>query len=208
MNLAIGRPARSDELRVMFRPMATYAELSAQRELPLSWLVALRRPLLLLVVLGGFVSLTSAGRFTLPDLASTIVAWSFAPVVQTLALTVALALSRSLPSPSVRPRALDLYFAGQGPWLLFLCVFATGAILLPDPGPAFSTLLRLGVVPLYLLLTILWGGITTWAFFRHGLGLARARAAGATAIFYAIFVGSIAGYYLSVYELQPLVSPP
>ncbi|MFO0661631.1 MAG: SDR family oxidoreductase [Polyangiaceae bacterium] len=207
MSSSTWRPAASDELRDV-APGGDLQALAAQLEQPLSWLAALRRPLVLLVVIGGFVSITAAGRFTLPDVLATMLMWAFAPFIQLVALTLSLACTKAIPSRETWPRVIDLYFAGQGPWLLFLCVFAMGAIVLPDPGPTFSKLLRVGVVPGYLLLTIVWGIVTTHAFFRHALSLARGRAAGATAIFYVIFVGWVLGYYLSVHELQPLVAPP
>src|ERR1700722_2684035 len=121
----------SDDARVMAHPFRAYATLAAAPEdRPARALVV--RVGFLLLVLGGFVSLTAAGRLVAFHVASTMVFWSFLPAAQA---AVFLALAPLIGPPRPRPRlvsALSLYFTGPGPWLLFLLLVAGVCLGAPD----------------------------------------------------------------------------
>jgi hypothetical protein len=152
-----------------------------------------------LLGIGVFVSLTASGRLVAGHVLAGAF-YVFGPVLQAIAVAASLRVaSREEPFP----RALSLYYAGQGPWILVLAVVAALPVLAPG-------LLSLPNIPrlitaLFTLLGVglLWGGIVTFAFFRAGLDLGRARAAAGTAVFYLVYVGSIVGYYLAMNQIQP-----
>ncbi len=202
----------SDDARVMARPFRAYAALAASAEdhggamgettIPQVRALLVRVGFVLLV-LGGVVSLTAAGRLVAFHVASTMVFWSFIPAVQA---GVFAAVVRLLGPPGHRPAlvpALALYFTGHGPWLLFLLGLAGVCLAAPDVYGTMMWLLGHGVLPAAMLGTIAWSMVITFACFRAGLGFARARAGAATAVFYLGFSSVIVGYYLAMNEIQP-----
>lgn len=191
----------SDDARVMIRPFRVYHELAEASPAP-GVRAAIERAIFLLFVIGAFVSFTAAGRLVAFHVASTMVFWSFVPVIQ--AVVFALVLRLLAPRAPVS-RALALYFTGHGPWLLFLTALAGGCLFAPDVYAAFAALLRTGVLTGLLLGTWIWSGVLTFACFRAGLGLARGRAGLATALFYAGYVAAIVSYYLLMNAIQPQI---
>jgi hypothetical protein len=190
----------SDEARLLVRPFRAYAGLAADGdERPAQTLAA--RVLFFLFVCGAFVSLTTAGRLVAFHVASVMAFWAFIPAVQAGAFLLALHVARA--TPASRSRALALYFAGHGPWMLFFLLLAGVCLFAPDVRAAITWLLRSYVLVALLLGTIAWSGVLTYACFREGLALARGRAARATAVFYAAFSATIVGYYLAMNEIQP-----
>jgi hypothetical protein len=196
----------SDDARVMARPFRAYAALAVIEDHRPARTAALRA-LLILLVIGAFVSLTTAGRLVAFHVVSTMVFWSFVPLVQAAAFAAALSLAapRS-PRPKIAP-ALALYFTGHGPWMVLFWIVAGVCLLAPHVYETMMWLIRSGVLPVMLLGTIAWSGVITFACFRSGVGLSRGRAAAATALFYAGFTTVIVGYYLSMNEIQPQLPP-
>jgi hypothetical protein len=190
----------SDDALVMVRPFRGYADLAAAED-PSPARTAGARALFFLFVVGAFVSLTAAGRLVAFSLLSTIVFWSFLPLVQAAVFVVALRLVR--PPRPVPALGLHLYFAGHGPWMALFMLLAAVCLLAPDVGAAMTWLLRSFVLPGSMLVTIAWSGVLTFACFRAGVGLTRGRAAAATALFYCGFSAVIVGYYLAMNEIQP-----
>jgi hypothetical protein len=189
----------SDDVRLLRSPFSHYG---AMREAPPADLrrSAAVRALRVMVTLGLFVSLTTTGRVVPEHLAGAMVSWSFAPVVQSVAALVAARIfSRETP----RARVLDLYFAGHGPWLAVMWLGAGVVVLAPSPSAAFYFLLSKGILPAVLLSALAAGGVLNVAMFRRGLGLSRGRTAGATVVFYLLFVGQIVAYYLLNDSIQP-----
>jgi hypothetical protein len=188
----------------MARPFETYADLAGVAfgdDRPRRTLAV--RVGLILLVLACFVSLTAAGRLVAFHVASTMFFWSFVPAVQ--AAVFALVLRVASPPrgrPAIVP-ALSLYFTGHGPWLLFLMVLAGVCLFAPDVYGTMMRLIGSGALPLATLGIIGWSMLLTFACFRAGLGWARARAAAATALFYAGFTAAIVGYYLAMNQIQP-----
>jgi hypothetical protein len=174
----------SDELRVALTPSATYVELFA-REGNITWVRALRRPAFVVLLIGTAVTIAATGRVTLPSIAFTAAAWSFAAVLQ---IAIGAAIIGSVGSRRVNmPRALDLWFAGHFPWSAWL-LLAMGSIrLFPLPlEPLLVTML----VPMA------WTAVITSAFFRTVLGTAagaaRLRSAAHQAITLALLLSFIA----------------
>jgi hypothetical protein len=198
----------SDDARVMARPFHAYAALAAAPEDRPGRALVVRVGFILLV-LGGFVSLTAAGRLVAFHVAGAMVFWSFVPAVQAAVFVVVVRLLSPVPSPPARPPALvpalALYFTGHGAWLTFLLLLAGVCLAAPDVYATMTWLLGHGVLPALLLGTIGWSIVITFACFRAGLGFSRARATAATAAFYAGFSGAIVGYYLAMNQIQPQV---
>jgi hypothetical protein len=193
----------SDDARVMVRPFRTYAELATARDEEADAATRSRLALrigLILLTLAGFVSLSAAGRLVAFHVASSMVAWSFVPLAQAAAFALTLRLvardRRVLP-------ALELYFTGHAPWLVFLLSLAGVCLFAPDVYAVMSALLAKGVLPALMLVTIVWSAVITFACLRAGVGLPRGRAAGATALFYGLFSSAILGWYLALNEIQP-----
>lgn len=192
----------SDDALVMVRPFRAYAALAAAPDdRPARTLAT--RVLLFLLVLGGFVSLLSAGRLVAFHVASTMVFWSFVPAVQIAVFTAVLRLTGPRSPRLGLAHALGLYFTGHGPWLLFLLLVAGMCLFAPDVYATFTWLLGHGVLPGLMIGTIAWSMLLTYACFRAGLGLARGRAAASTVLFYLGFSSTIVGYYLAMNQIQP-----
>jgi hypothetical protein len=168
--------ALSDEVRVMMAPHSAYRRLAAEAPSPTSSSSALRllarRPALAALVIGGAVALTSTGGATARAMITTTVCWSFVPGVQMMVAGVLIALWRR-PGLRLCP-ALDLFFAGQGPWLLWTLGVAAAALAAFGLGghtvPRLLYLLPLALVP------FCWTTIIIFAFCREVLELDGRRA--------------------------------
>lgn len=91
-----------------------------------AWL-AVRRPLVVAVVIGCAVSLLAEGTVT-PRLAlPAAIYWSFVPFLQVAGLAAAL---RRRPDAA----AIDAFFRGFGPWLLWLAAFTALWTFVPAPA--------------------------------------------------------------------------
>lgn len=191
-----------DQALLAITPWSAYRDLRA-RVLDAGprawWWSAVGWAVFQLLGIGAFVSLTASGRLVLGHVLAGAF-YVFGPLLQAAAVAVAVRVVRR---EEPYPRALSLYYAGQGPWIFVLAVVTALPVLAPG-------LLSLGNIPrlitaLFTLLGIglLWGGTVTFAFFRAGLDLGRARAAAGTALFYLVYVGSIVGYYLVMNQIQP-----
>jgi hypothetical protein len=189
----------SDQARVLVRPFRTYAELGAEDEAPRPAIYA--RLFVLMVVLGAFVSFTAAGRLVPLHVVSPSIAWAYVPLLQ-LAAT-ALVRRRFVRQQSVA-RIYALYLAGHGGWMLLLLAIASVCLFAPDAPAALLWLLRTGIIPLAVLANFVWGIVITFALFRRGLGLTRGTAHAATALFYSIYAGSIASWFLVTGQLHTL----
>lgn len=188
----------------MVRPFRSYRALAAAPD-PCSgvWQL-LRRPLLMLLVFGAFVSLSTAGRLVAFHVAATVLFWSFVPALQVLALFVLhRLLGRRTPTPM--GRVVDLFFMSQGPWLLFFTALIGVCLFAPRVYAAFTTLLEVGVLPGMLALAMVWGMFLSFACFRAGLAYSRLRALLATLLFYLCYWGALLGYFLLTNQAQPIL---
>ncbi len=100
----------------MFDPATAYAELAVDSGHARPW-AALRRPLLVALVIGAATSLSATGRLTLGLVLSGAACWSFVPAIQLGTATLILRSPRTRLSTS---RRLDLWFIAHGPWSLWL----------------------------------------------------------------------------------------
>jgi hypothetical protein len=147
------------EIALMVSPRAAYAALVRGAD-EVSAVTALRRPLLVAVVIGVSVAIAGTGRVT-PALAlDTTIAWSYIVLLQ-LAIALPLVAPRAHRTVGVA-RALDLFFAGHAPWSLVPLVAAAWA---PPPD---RSMWPVYVVAIFALVTT--PRIVT-AFFLEVLGL-------------------------------------
>lgn len=106
----------SPDFRVMVDPSSAYDALAVQPPEAGAW-TAVRRPLLVALVVGAATALAATGRLTAGLALSGAVCWSFVPAVQ---MGIAASVLRS---PRTRLRAaqrLDLWFMGHAPWSLWM----------------------------------------------------------------------------------------
>ncbi|MCA9519537.1 MAG: hypothetical protein KC609_01125 [Myxococcales bacterium] len=194
----------SDEARILFRPYRGYQQVAGEPIDVAPTVLALRRPLMTLLAIGWFVSMTAAGRLVAWHLGFAAFFWGFLPVYQMIVLT---ALFAFFPSPYALSwsRRVDLYFSGNGAWYLFMSALVAVCLFAPNVYTAMSALLRYGVLPGALLCAFIWSIVVSHAFFRRGCGLSRGRAALATLLNYLLWPGLIVGYYLLTNQLQPLM---
>jgi hypothetical protein len=188
---------RSEWVDAMTPPLARFpraeTDAAATRALP-SRLGAV------LLVLGVFVSLTTAGRVVPAHVVGTALMWSFLPALQALALRVALAGARS---DAPFRATLSRYYAGHGPWYALLLAVAGVCLCAPDAGRTFRWLLRSGTLPAALLVTLGWGAAVQVALLRS-VCATRGRTAGAAVAFYLTLGGCIVAWYVGAGALLPL----
>lgn len=176
---AIRRPAVADAARpqrrsldawIMWSPSRAFQYVASQ---PLDdggiW-VAARRPLFLAFVLGCGVSLLASGTLTLRLAGPATVSWAFVPGVEALTLS-AMAWRRQ--RRASLPATIDAFFAGHGPWILFLIGLAATIAFLP---PSLGWKLMTTVWLWGLALVIVWSACIDFCFFRCVWGAGRAAA--------------------------------
>lgn len=161
--------ALSPEIWVMLRPTAAYqwlADLPAGKE---RW-IALKRPLFMAFLVGCMVSLVTSQRLTLRHLAGGAVNASFLLLGQIVALAIVCGRDRRFSFS----RTVDLFFAGYGPWILWILAFSSvwafastqHAFIFGGPG---------SILPTAGLATI-WSLYIDYRFFQRVLQRSRARA--------------------------------
>ena len=184
----------SPEITLMVAPRQTYASL-ARAPGRFSSQTALRRPVIVALVLGVSAAMGATGRVTPALLLSTTLCWSFVVVLQG---AIALPL---IAGPARRTvglaRAVDLFFAGHAPWSLWMLAVVAWA---PSPvGRPLWPALIAAMVPLILTPRIVF------AFFQEVLELdprhAGLRAAAQQALTWLTFVA----LYGTAVQLWPRV---
>lgn len=157
-------------LWVMLNPAAAYRFLASEPHRGSIWLV-LRRLLFVAFVLGCTISLLTAQALSLRLVGSATIYWSFVPVVETLALAAVGWNGRRVVSFS---RAVDLFFTGHGPWLLWLIgLSAIWCFFLPAQAFSLTRAWLYGATSLVLI----WSAYIDFCFFRFVFGRNRTRAA-------------------------------
>ena len=184
----------SSAARLLVHPFRGYEELASQQgeDAPTIAGGAVR----LLFVIGAAVAITATGRLAPVELAIATLSFAYVPVIQLIALAAAL---RVVAKGAPTGRAFALYLAGHGPWLVTLLLVTAVCLLAPAPAAVLFAALPPAVV-----LTFLWSGVLTFACFRRGLGLGRARAGIATAIHALVLTSLVLGYFLSMNQLGPI----
>ncbi|HEX6463480.1 MAG TPA: hypothetical protein VFZ98_03460 [Vicinamibacterales bacterium] len=184
----------SAELRLILKPDATYAALAA-RPMSIGAIRALRRPVLVAVVLGTSMALSSTRHATPALVLSTTLLWSAVVVAQ---VVIALAVIGTTQLEAVgRPRALDLFFASHAPWSLWLLAAAAWApSALGRPGmPVWITAVAaIALTPRMIA-----------AFFRQVLKMDRHRAAMRTLVHQTLTWGLFVAFYGAAVALWPRI---
>ena len=108
----------SPEARVLIDPSAAFRQLT--REQGGGWRVAVRRPLLLLFVMGCVVSFQASGRLTARLILDGAVSFAFIPAFELASLAI---VYRRRRHPISFACAVDLFFAANVPWLAWMLAF-------------------------------------------------------------------------------------
>ena len=184
----------SPELQLIAAPAATYARL-ARTPSRIGPITALRRPLLVTLVLGASQALAATRHAPPALLLSTTICWSTVVLLQ-----VAIALVM-IAGPARRtvglPRALDLFFAAHAPWSLWMLAAVAWA---PLPGERSVTPLLVAV--LFVI------GLTARmivAFFREVLHLESRAALARMVTHQAITWGTFAALFGSAVAIVPRI---
>jgi hypothetical protein len=177
----------SPELLVMTAPSSAYRRLATGHRATLAG--ALKRPLLVAIILGACVCIYTMHRVTLGLMLSAVLTWSFAVIVQLLAAAALVASSRrrrvSLPA------AIDLLFMGHAPWSLWLLAVAAWAAWLPHPLKMDYIVLATGAVP------FAWTAVIVFAFCRGVLNDSL-RVAIMRTLFHQSLIWTFTGVYIAV----------
>jgi len=181
----------------MIAPHAAYRRLVAEGPPASTPGPLLLRLALAALVIGGAVALTSTGGATLRTLVTTTLCWSFVPGVQLCVAAGLIAFWR--PSGLRMVSALDLFFAGQGPWLLWTLGVAAAALVAFRLGGHAVPHLRYVVASA--LVPAAWTWNITTVFCRVVLGLDRRRARVWTFLYQAAIWG-IAYLYMAGMTFQ------
>jgi hypothetical protein len=177
----------------MARPFRAYAELGERADEDLA--SPFERIVRFLLVLGAFIAVSTAGRLVPFHVASTFVTWAFVPALQSFA--VAIATHVTLGRPYIR-RAIGLYFAGHGPWLVLAILVSFACILAPSPQRLIVAL------PFGIVIAFVYGAVLTTATFVSGMGMGKRRGAIATLVFYLAWFFSLAVWYVAIGQVQTL----
>jgi hypothetical protein len=189
--------SRSADARGLFHPAATYRELSRIETRGAS---GFGRPLLLAFVLGCTVSLTASGRLSVRLIADGALSFAFLPVFAIGGFSILYLAVRERP---VRfARALDLFFIGQTPWLVWLIALATVCAAI-EPRR-----LRPWIWPLELSLAIpaLWSAVMDYHFFREVMARAPHAAVRDLLVYRALGWSAATAYFLGIaiwYDVVP-----
>jgi len=176
--------------------------LAAQPERASTIALYLRRPLFMLALYGGFVSLMTAGRLVPGHLLNTVLFWSFLPLYQIVALRLT---TLAVGARSGFSRSVDLFFVGQAPWLMTFAVLAAICLFAPHVYGTFVGLANAGVFPGLLLASTLWSSFLTLAFLRAGLGLGWRRSLLGFVLHYTLYPAAIIGWFFATNQIQSML---
>ena len=189
----------SDEARIMLHPLTTYRKLTGQannRGLRLLF----RRPLFVALIFGAFISITVSGRLSAPLILDGFVFWSFIPILQGLLVAgIVQVFARGQMPVS---KAIDLFFMGHGPFLLWMLAICGGCLFFPLKQVYLWPTESGWIMPLSLLGAWLWSNVTSFAFFKAALNLTSPRATALLALYTVMFWGIIVSYLFTVESLQ------
>lgn len=150
-----------------------------------------------MLVVGAFVTLTATGRFAPIEAAFAMVSFSWLPLVHSIGMGIT---ARIFVPKEPFKRVFALYLEALGPWMFVFLILAGSCLFAPHPAKPVFALLG----PLILIASI-WSVIIVFAMFRAGFGLTRARAAGATTLFYVLIHTLILTYYFAMGQLWPIL---
>jgi len=192
----------SPEARLLRHPFEAYEELEAEAlvdDTP-RWQLWLRRPARLLVFLGVFVALSTAGRLVLWHVALAFVFWAFVPLYQSLAAALTVRLFKR---DADLAKSVDLFYMGHGPWYALLAFLVAVCFAAPEVYEAFRFLAISFILPGLVLGTMGLATVLTYAFFRSALGLSRGRSFMAMVTYYGLLMLAMGSWYLFTGQLLP-----
>ena len=184
----------------MLRPVSTYRQLSKATDDSGLWLM-IRRPLFVTLVVGSFVSITVSGRLTISLLLDGMVFWSFVPILQAILMSgiVVIFGCRRIATS----KAMDLFFMGHGPWLMWLLAIAATCLFFPVKQFYLWPVQWGWVLPVSALCAWIWSSVTSFAFLRGALEVSTLRAS-ALLLLYTLLLWGIVVSLLVVTETIPL----
>jgi hypothetical protein len=156
------KPEWSPDIWVMLQPAAAYKWLVGLPAGKGRW-IALKRPLFVAFLLGCMISLVTSQSLALRVVADAAINASFILLAQIVALAVVRGRERTV----LFSRAIDLFFAGYGPWALWILVYsALWAFASPLHASTWagSRAMLSAAVPV-----ALWSGYIDYCFFRFVL---------------------------------------
>ena len=161
----------------------------------------IRRPLFVALVIGSFVSITVSGHLTISLLFDGMVFWSFLPILQSILMSgiVIIFGRRRIPTS----KALDLFFMGHGPWLMWLLAMAATCLFFPVKQFYLWPIQWGWILPVSLLAAWIWSSVTSFAFLRGVLEVSKLRAM-ALLVLYTVLLWGIVICSLVVTETIPL----
>lgn len=193
-------PWISDDLLLFAHPLRAYAR-ARERVVPGTWTL-LRGPLRWLLVVGLFVSLTTAGRLPWYHVLLPSTVWVVFPVLQCAWIVVAARVVGSRAPASI---VVDLYFRGHGVWYIVMLAVSAVCLLAPAPSAVLEAALGRGLLGPGLLVLTCVSSAFTYAMLRAGLGLGRVRALIGLGLFTLGYGGAITTWFLFTGQLVPLV---
>ena len=193
-------PGGSLETRALIGPVTTFQAV-ADEQTAGAWRF-LRRPLLQALFFGCTVSVQASGRVSARLVADGIVSFAFVPIFEILSFAV---VYRRAPRRVPFAQAVDLFFVGNTPWLLWLLAFAAvRSLQTPQQSTALPDwwvlTLLLSVIP-----TASWSAYIDLQFFRTALPRQEGSAARDLILQRAISWTCILGWYVG-HELWEYVA--
>lgn len=197
--MRLSRDLLADEVKVLVSPFRGYRELTSRPEPAVARTLA-RRILLLLLTVAVAGSFTTAGRLVPFHFVSIAMAWLFVPAIHALIVG---STRLGCPTRPPLPRAIELHMAGNGPYLALFLFLSAIVALAPDPGAAFRWLLSTSVLMVIVLLAIVGGSITSFAFYRVCGEASRRRAAALLFFEWAVKVLLCVAWYAAIDNIAP-----
>ena len=162
----------------------------------------LRRPLLLVFMGGCVVSLLASGRLSARLIVDGAVSFTFVPIFEVMGLA---AVYRRGPRRLTFARTVDLFFAGNAPWLLWLLGLAAfSCVQSPTQVPTWTVPPTAWIAVGSLVLIAVWSAYIDFRFCREVLG----RPSGAALrdlVFFRAIAWSGATLYFLGYDIWPEV---
>jgi hypothetical protein len=192
-------PLWSLDAQVVARPARTFRHLATSLPAPGIW-TALRRPLLLGIVLSFGISMLIAGSVPARLALTAVITWSYVPVVEVLGLLLVTSRLRDRPPVSV---TIDAFFVGHAPVTLFILLVAATMSSMPVEL-RWSAAIGPG---LWLAMFVMaWSAYVDVCFFRYVMRIPARRAAG-LAIGWRLFTWTVVFGVFATASSTPLNIP-
>lgn len=158
------------------------------------------RPLFAAFILGAFISFTVSGYLTVPLILEGLIFWSVIPILQALLVTgIVVFFARGAMTV---PKAIDLFFMGLGPWLLWLLAISGSCLFFPIKQIYLWPTEWGWILPISLLAVWAWSNVTSFAFLKRALNLPTKQAVTSLLIYTVMLWGTIVSYLFAVETLQ------